>query len=271
MILYIILSAFAVMLASLVGVLFVWKGFGGLIQKNSKYLTAFAGGVFAVLAYSLIRETFHLSESILITISSILFGIILIEIITRFMPSGHHHHSLPPDCGNKHSCIDAQRMMWSDAFHNVGDGILIVGAFMVNVHVGIVATVGIFLHEIVQEISEFFVFKEAGYSTKKALLYNFIISGSIFIGIALTLLLSSVAWLMAPLMGFAAGGFIYVLIRDIIPHTFHNAKKTSTFIQHLIIFLVGIVMMFVVNNIVPHSHEHHAEHDPTEISHDIHP
>lgn len=257
---YMFLSALIIMFVSLIGVIFVWKGFGTFVAKNSHYLTTFAGGVFAVLAFAMVKETFHLSQSISIAIGSIVFGILLIELVTRIMPKAHHHHTLPPRCGKKHSCIDARRMMITDLFHNTGDGILLVGAYMIDIHVGIVATIGIFLHEIVQEISEFFIFKEAGYSTKRALVYNFLISSSILFGIALTLALSSIEWLIAPLMGFAAGGFIYVLSRDLIPHTIHNAKQTNKWLQYGIVFICGIGIMLFVNNIIPHSHEH-DEHD----------
>ena len=261
MLIYILFSTLIVMLASLIGVIFVWKGFGTLIKKYSHYLTTFAGGVFLVLAFTMTRETFHLSQTVIIGVASILFGIIVIELITRFLPHAHHHHTLPPDCDKKHSCIDARRMMLSDAFHNIGDGILIVGAFMANIHFGIAATIGIFLHEIVQEISEFFILKEAGYSTKKALFYNFLVSCSILIGVFLTLALSSVSWLIAPLMGFAAGGFIYVLARDLIPHTLHHAKTTDTILKHVAVLVCGIAIMMFVNNIVPHTHEDSHDHD----------
>ncbi|MEN8252161.1 MAG: ZIP family metal transporter [Patescibacteria group bacterium] len=267
LIFYILGSALLIMIASLIGVIFVWKGFGAFMQKNSHYLTTFSGGVFAVLAFTMSKETLHLSQhDIILTTASILAGIIIIEIITRLMPDAHHHHTLPPDCDKKHSCIDARRMMISDAFHNVGDGILIVSAYLIDVRVGITATIGIFLHEIVQEISEFFVFKEANYSTKKALQYNFMISSSILAGVMIALALSSFELLIAPLMGLAAGGFIYVLAKDLIPHSLHNAKKMNSLPKHLLVFLCGITIMVLANNIIPHSHEHEEdEHEHTTI------
>jgi zinc and cadmium transporter len=256
---YIFLSAIIIMFASLVGKLFMWKGFGNFIEKRSQYLTTFASGVFIVLAFALVKETFHLSTSTFIAIGSILFGILVIEGITQLMPPAHHDHCLPPHCNKKHSPIDARRMMITDGFHNMGDGILIVGAYMVNIHVGIAATIGIFLHELVQEMSEFFVLKEAGYSTKKALIYNFIVSSTILLGVILTLSLSSIDWMIAPLMGFAAGGFIYVLIRDLLPHMSHHATRKHTWSKHILILILGILTMLLINNLVPHSHEHHHD------------
>lgn len=265
MLFYIFLSALIIMLASLIGVMFVWKGFGTFVEKRAQYLTTFASGVFIVLTFSLLQETFHLASTVLIAIGSVLCGMLIIEIITRIMPEAHHDHCLPPHCDKKHSPIDARRMMLTDAFHNMGDGILLVGAYIVSIPVGIAATIGIFLHEIVQEISEFFIFKEAGYSTKKALLYNFIISSTILLGVILTLTLSSVEWMMVPLMGFAAGGFIYVLVRDLLPHMAHHATRKNIWLQHIIVLICGILIMLLVNSIMPHSHEHDEHHDNTEL------
>ena len=260
---YILLSALFIMLVSLVGKLSTWKGFGRIIQHNTQYLITFASGIFTIIIISLLRETMELSHSFLITSISILIGMSIIHVIVKLLPTAHHHHSVPAGCGHKHSHIDARRMMWSDFFHNAGDGILLVSAYAVNIHVGVTATVGILLHEVVQEISEFFVLKEAGYSTKKALFYNFLISSSILIGIFLAFFMSSTDWLMIPLMGLATGGFIYALSRDLIPHTIHHAKRNNTAFKHIIVFIIGIILMLVINNLTPHSHEKHVKDKPT--------
>jgi zinc and cadmium transporter len=258
MLTYILLSALFIMLVSLVGKLSTWKGFGKFIQPNTQYLITFASGIFTIIIFSLFKETLELSHSLLITTASILIGMLVIHTIIGLLPTAHHHHSIPAGCGHKHSHIDARRMMWSDFFHNAGDGVLLVSAYAVNIHVGITATIGILLHEIVQEISEFFVLKEAGYSTNKALFYNFLVSSSILIGIFLAFFISSTNWLMIPLMGLATGGFIYALSRDLIPHTIHHAEKTNTPLKHVIIFIFGIILMLFINNLAPHSHESHS-------------
>ncbi len=255
----VLLSALLIMLVSLIGKLSTWKGFGTILQRNTKYLITFASGIFTVIIISLFRETLELSHSLLTTLASALLGMITIHIIIKLLPSTHHHHSVPASCGHKHSHIDARRMMWSDFFHNAGDGILLVSAYTVNVHIGITATIGILLHEIVQEISEFFVLKEAGYSTNKALFYNFLVSTSILIGIFLAFFISSTDWLMIPLMGLATGGFVYALSRDLIPHTIYHAKSENKILKHTLIFIFGILLMLFVNNLLPHSHEGHSE------------
>ncbi len=90
-----------------------------------------------------------------------------------------------------------------------------------------------FVHELVQEVSEFFVLKQAGYSTKKALLTNFAVSSTILIGsIGGTFLLDTFSELELPLMGIAAGAFLVVVFQDLIPHSVRKAKAKASHLKH---------------------------------------
>ena len=252
------ISLALIITASLSGIVFAWQGLNRFLNKNTKYLTTFAAGVFTVLTFHVLKETFTLSSTYLWAIGSIAVGMIFIRLVTYLLAPLHHHHSLPAeDCPHRHSCLDARKVMISDIFHNIGDGILLVSAYALDYHLGITATVGILLHEIVQEISEFFIYKEAGWSTKKALLLNFISATSIILGAVLALSLISVEWLVAPLTGLATGGFLYVLLRDLLPHTIHNARHYHAWKQHSLIFCLGVVLMIFLKFIAPHTHGHH--------------
>ena len=68
-----------------------------------------------------------------------------------------------------------------DAIHNVHDGIILVPAFLVSPVVGFGTALAILFHETVQEIAEFFILLGAGYSIKKALLLNLIVSTTNYI------------------------------------------------------------------------------------------
>ena len=85
----------------------------------------------------------------------------------------------------------------------------------------------------------------------------------------MTFSISSIDWVSAPLMGLAGGGFIYALFKDLIPHTVHNARKNNTILKHIIIFIIGILIMMIVNNLLPHSHERHDENHPAEYHKNI--
>ncbi len=235
-------SIAAIMLASLIGKLVAWGGFGTAIERNTKFLATFAAGVFGIIALSLLRESFHITENMFLTALGVVGGALLIEILMHLIPNAHHHHNIP-DCAHKHSCLDARRMLLSDAIHNIGDGLVLVPAFLINVHIGITAAVGILLHEVVQELSEFFVLRQAGYSVRRALMLNFLVSSTILLGVAIALLLTSIGSFEGILLALSAGGFIMILVRDLIPHTFHAIRASGHTHIHVVMFLLGALLM----------------------------
>ena len=55
-----------------------------------------------------------------------------------------------------------------DTFHNFVDGVLIAAAFMSDVRLGIVTTVAIIAHEIPQEVGDFVILLNSGFSRARA-------------------------------------------------------------------------------------------------------
>jgi len=150
--------------------------------------------------------------------------------------------------------------MLVDAVHNVHDGLTLVPAFLVSPVVGFGTAAGILLHEIVQEISEFFILKEAGYTARKALLYNFAVSSTILIGIILATTLVATERFSGPLIAFSAGGFLYVLFRDLAPSIISHARAEKKYLQYGISFCIGFVLMLSVSLFVPHELDHEEEY-----------
>lgn len=258
---YILIASLVIMIASLSGVIFLWKGFGTHIEKNLRYLVSISAGVFLVVAVQMIIETTHYSKTAGAGFVWVLIGALGIYLLFKFLPAFHHHHDSTHEA-DSHSTIDVRRIMIGDAIHNIADGILIVSSFAVGATFGIIATASILLHEIVQEVSEFFVLKQAGYSTKKALSLNFLVSSSILVGaFGAFFLLQRFSELEAPLLGISAGIFLLVVLLDLIPHSVRSSKKRIQHIAHGACFLIGIGIMAVVILLTPHSHSDHAPHD----------
>jgi len=245
-----LLAALCVMLVSLSGVIFVSQTLGAWMRPRLTYLATFAAGVLSILAYHLIEESLHESPTAALAASSILAGVIVMEIIHYLLPEEHHHHEVPAD--HSHTSIDGRKVLVSDAVHNVTDGFIIVPAFLIDWTIGLAATVGILFHEFVQEVSEFFVLKEAGYSTKRALTLNFVVSSSILLGVFLALVLASFETTLALLAGFAAGGFLSVVVRDLLPHAAQSVKAGGEWLPHVLAAFVGAALMFSILVLVPH-------------------
>lgn len=267
----ILLASLAVMAASLLGVIFTNKVLKRVINKHLGLLVSFSAGVFTVVVVGLLQEVFAHSETVVTPVLWTLAGAIGVFAMFKLLPGFHHHHSDEQE-DHEHSHIDARRIVVSDAIHNIGDGILLAGAFAVSTTAGIAVAISIFIHEAIQEISEFFVLREAGYSTKKALAVNFAASASLLIGsIGGFFLLKTFSALEIPLLAISAGAFIVVVLHDLVPESIANAKSSKKYIKYIIAAAAGIAIMFGVQQALGHSHSHEGyDHDTYDHGHESH-
>ena len=251
MLIYIIISSLIIMLASLIGAISVWKNFGKIIEKNLHFLVSFSAGVFIIIAYELAKEAIELGGLLWIFI-----GAIMSYLIFKFMPSFHHHHENNTD--HAHNNIDAGRVIVSDGIHNIGDGILLVASFSISATLGFTTAISVFIHELIQEISEFFVLKQAGFNTKKALILNFFTSGSILIGsIGGYFLLETFESIEGLLLGISSGSFLIIVFHDLIPHSLNSINSTYSnkhTLKHIAWFILGAIMISISNYAIPHIH-----------------
>ncbi len=250
---YIGISALTIMLASLAGAFFTWRVLGEWLAPRLRYMVAMAAGVFTIIIFGLGEEALHAGLNYEVA-GAFMVGALLLEVLTRLIPKGtHHHHGPHPE--HHHTPIDARRVMLGDAIHNVHDGLTLVPAFLVSPVVGFGTAAGILLHEVVQEISEFFILREAGWSAKKALIWNFVVSATILVGIGLSLALVEVEEIGHLLVPFAAGGFTYILLRDLLPSIISHAKHERRIFSYALAFMVGLAVMLTVTVVAPHEHE----------------
>ena len=130
-----------------------------------------------------------------------------------------------------------------DSVHNFLDGLIIASSFIVDIRLGFITAFAVVLHEIPQEIGDFGVLLHSGYSEKKALIANLLVSGvSILGGFIGYLLIDKVISLGPIIMSFAAGGFIYIATSDLLPEIRSENHKIKSWISFLI-FVSGIVLM----------------------------
>jgi len=256
----IFISSFVVMLASLSGVFLLWKSAGLFVERNLKFLVSLSAGVFLIIALGMANEALEHAESMQTGMLWIIVGLVGVFTIFKLLPTFHHHHDESEE-GHAHSKLDVNRIIVGDAIHNVVDGILLASTFAVDPVLGIFTTTSIFFHEVVQEVSEFFVMKQAGFSTKKALLVNFAVSSTILIGsFGSFFLLEQFESLEVPLLGVSAGVYLLIVFFDLIPHSVRLSTKRIHYVAHLIWFLIGVGLMSGVFALTPHEHDHEEEH-----------
>ncbi|WP_408057827.1 ZIP family metal transporter [Undibacterium rugosum] len=156
---------------------------------------------------------------------------------------GHHHE-------HGHDAHEAGKSGWmilvGNGMHNFTDGILIAAAFLANPELGIVTAFAIIAHEIPQEIGDFIVLLNAGFSRTRAYLYNLMTSMmGVVGGVSGYFLLEQAADLLPYVLVLASSGFIYIAVSDLMPQMQRRATLKETVPQVLLVTL-GIVLVLLV-------------------------
>lgn len=210
------------------------------IRRSLVYIVSLAAGV--LLGEVFIHILPEITEEAGMTASismGILIGIIASFIIEKII-HWHHCHVLP---SSDHHHPVGMLALVGDGIHNIVDGALIAGSFLVSPELGIATTIAIALHEIPQEISDYALLIYSGYSRGKALLWNFVSALSALLGAAFVLLgRGEHPEFLTLLMAFAAGNFLYIASADLIPELHKETRLRSALIQ-LILICGGIGVM----------------------------
>ena len=142
---------------------------------------------------------------------------------------GHHHH-------HRFDAQQAGRGGWSvlvgDSIHNFCDGIIIAAAFLADAQLGTVTALAIIAHEIPQEVGDYIVLLNAGFSRRKALLCNAASGLAAVIGGVLGYFVVG-PWeqLFPYLLVVASSSFVYVAVADLIPQLQQRMPLRDTLAQ----------------------------------------
>lgn len=241
--LYAIISVIVVSLISLLG-LFTLSVSKHFTKRIVTFLVAFsAGALLGDVFIHLLPELASTGFLNLETSLYILAAIVLFFILERYVHWHHHHNNEHDDDCNEHIHPVAYTILVGDGFHNLIDGLIIGGAFLLDIKLGIATAVAVILHEIPQEIGDFGVLLYAGFSKTKALFYNFLSALAAILGTVIALIIGTSDKILAILAALAVGSFIYIATADLIPEIHKDKKRTFS---HLLSFLLGIAVMFLL-------------------------
>jgi len=241
-----LLACILIMSVSAVGVFFTSRHIESWITKHISLLISFAAGVFLVLSYNLFFEALEFATRSDVVILSAIAGFALFFIGERLFPELHCHHD-DHTCHATNTKRSARKVLIGDAFHNAGDGLLLAAVFIADIRLGVIATVGVIVHELVQEVSEFIVLRHAGYTMTQAIIRNVIVSTTIVLGALIGYMVAGSEMLVGPLVGFAAGAFLYILFVDLIPHSIQQSRRQKQYILYGVVALLGVALILTVN------------------------
>lgn len=175
-----------------------------------------------------------------------LFGFFLLEKMAILRHS-HHHEGDGHHHAHGHDAHEAGKSGWmilvGDGMHNFTDGILIAAAFLANPKLGIVTGLAIIAHEIPQEIGDFIVLLNAGFSRARAYAYNLISSlMAVFGGILGYYMLDQANGLIPYVLVLASSGFIYIAVSDLMPQMQRRATLHET-VPQVILIACGVALV----------------------------
>jgi zinc and cadmium transporter len=185
----------------------------------------------------------------------VLFGVLLAGLLGFFLLEkvallrhSHHHEGDGHDHHHGHDAEEAGSgwmILIGDGLHNFVDGVLIAAAFMVDFEVGMFTAIAIVAHEIPQEIGDFIVLINAGFSRMRALLYN-MVSGALSVlgGVLGYYFLEKANTAMPYLLVIASSGFIYIAVSDLIPQMHRRSHWRESLRQITLIGCgVGLIVL----------------------------
>ena len=179
-----------------------------------------------------------------------LLGFFLLEKIALLRHS-HHHEGDGHDHHHGHDAEVAGRSGWmillGDGLHNFVDGVLIAAAFMADYQVGFFTALAIIAHEIPQEIGDFIVLLNAGFTRARALFYNFLCGLSAVVGGVLAYFFLEKANAAMPyLLVIASSSFIYIAVSDLIPQM-HRRPHWAESLRQTILIACGVGFVILLS------------------------
>ncbi len=164
-------------------------------------------------------------------------------------PHHHHHHGFDAEQAGR----GGWALLVGDSFHNFCDGVLIAAAFLTDERLGWLTAAAVTAHEIPQEVGDYIVLLNAGFSRRRALFYN-ALSGLAAVagGVLGYFAIGPFQALLPYLLVAACSSFIYVAVADLIPQLQRRMPLRETAFQ--LIWLAGGLGLTALLASARHSH-----------------
>lgn len=167
-------------------------------------------------------------------------GFVTLFIFELFLHWHHCHRSVL-----QHHPV-SYLILLADGLHNFIGGMVIGSAFVMDVKLGVIIWIVAALHEIPQELGDFGILINSGWSRKQALIFNLFSALTFPLG-ALLAYSASGAFQVSYLLPFAAGNFLYVGATDLIPEL--RSPKLTEQLLHFGTFMLGLCLMQALTRI----------------------
>ena len=212
-----------------------------LLDRLVKSLVSFSVGVLLGTALlHVLPEAFESHadpHALFLTLLGALLFFFILEKAELYRHSHHHEHDDPHH--HHHHGFDAEQagrgglsVLLGDSIHNFCDGLIIAAAFLADTRLGTVTSLAIIAHEIPQEVGDYIVLLNAGFTRGRALLFNGISGLAAVAGGVLGYFIVGPWKSLFPfLLVIASSSFVYVSLADLLPQLQRRLPLRDTVAQ----------------------------------------
>ncbi len=190
---------------------------------------------------------------------TLLAGLLGFFVLERLSILRHSHHHEGDGHGHDHGHDRREAgpggtlILLGDGIHNFADGVVIAAAFVADERLGWMTALAIAAHEIPQEIGDFIILLNAGYSRARALLYN-VLSGlaAVLGGLLGYFALDTADRLLPHVLMLAAASFVYIALADLVPDLHRQRQRGESAVQFALL-VAGVALIAGVTGLF-HAH-----------------
>lgn len=260
-------SVAAAAMATIVSMLLAASVSLGPLSKAVDRLVSFSAGMLLGTALlHLLPESMHMGGEIHGISKALLAGLLGFFVLERLaiLRHDHHHEHDGHNHPQGHDAHSAGHGGWTlligSTIHALADGVLIAASFHASVVLGVLTALAIATHEVPQQIGNFLVLLNSGFSKSRALLFNLLTGCGALVGAVLGYLYLEQSGHWVPyVLVVAAANFIYIALSDLIPqlhaqaHSHHHGGLKAAAWQQPALMLLGIAVAGLAASVL-HGH-----------------
>ena len=268
-----------------------WLSFGIVSRYTQHMLSLAAGALLATAFLHLLPEAFEAGVEPHNLFMTLLIGLLFFFLLDKaeLWHHGHEHHHGEAHHGHDHQddhghaqaqvqghdhehshatnashdhvthakpLAGGWAILAGDSVHCFGDGVLIASAFMVDLKLGVVASLAVLAHEVPHHMGDLVVLRQGSQSRQTAIL-KVSLAGAITAlgGLAGYVLLEQLHGVLPYMLAIASSSFIYVALADLIPQLQKRLSSGETAAQ--IVWLASGIALVSAVSVLAHSFTPH--------------
>jgi len=168
-------------------------------------------------------------------LGALLAGILGFFMLEKLVIWRHCHTA---DCEAHDS--SAALILIGGGLHNFTDGAIVGAAVLTSLPLGITTALAVAAHQIPQEVGDFAILLDAGYSRVRAFVMNALSASTCALGaVAVWAAASWTPDALPYVLAFAAGSFLYVAMSDLIPGLHRDAIDVGA-VRQVVLIAAGV-------------------------------